>query len=87
MQQTVVDQGATVTANEFREILDDISSNFRLLEPFDLEVFSYYLLRSLGSSGGLNGNDRIGLVRVIDDFLSERFPGYDRASWINPSSN
>jgi len=87
MQLTVVDQNATVTAGEFREILDDVWVHFRLLAPDDLEAFSYYLLRSLGGSGALNGNDRAVYARVIHDFLSERFPDYRHAFYFDPTMN
>lgn len=68
-----------MTVEEFREILEDVSSHFQLLEPMDLETFSFHLLNLLEGSGALKGRDRDEYVRAIYDFLYDQFPDYYRA--------
>jgi hypothetical protein len=87
MPLTGLDQEGLVTVNEFREILDDVLAHFPTLEPTEIEIFSYYLLQALGSSGTLNGNDRDDYIRVIYNLLWERFPDYYRTLFFGPTAN
>lgn len=55
-----------MSADEFQEILHEVSVRFPMLEPKEIETFSYYLLQVLGSCGALSDHDQDDYIRVID---------------------
>jgi hypothetical protein len=69
-------QKAAIGVEEFREILDDVTDHFCLLNANDLESCAYYLFDSLKKAELLNGIDEDEYLRTICDYLYENFPGY-----------